>query len=220
MPASLRRRFEGLVLGFAGYFVPLFHFVPNTWMFMGIMSMPLVAYFSSTAFIPHLWDEFSSMLFDFSFLFGWHGLGELAGVVFLGGVVVLIRIFILGGFALFICSLVHLYSRRGVGVITDGPYGLVRHPQYLGIILMTGGVTFFTSMSSPVWVWGDSSSSLPRLSIFIVFVLEVLAYILLASIEELRLESRHREEYAKYQDSVPFINPVKKLAGKIRMTPR
>ncbi len=210
---SLSRELKQFVLDVGGFFLPVFHFVPNSWMFMGFMSMPLIAYFSSAAYIPHLWDELTEMLLDFSFLFEWHGLGELAWVVFFGGLILVARAMIVGGLALLIYSTVYLYGRRD-GLVTSGPYGWVRHPQYLAIFLMTGGVTFFTFWSGPVWVWGKKSASLPQVSMLVVWALEIVAYLVLANIEELHLASTFREAYAKYRRSVPFMNPLGRLPGR------
>jgi protein-S-isoprenylcysteine O-methyltransferase Ste14 len=210
---SLSSELKQFVLDVGGFFVPLFHFVPNSWMFMGFMSMPLIAYFSSTAYIPHLWDEFADMLLDFSFLFEWHGLSELAGVIVFGGLILVARAMIIGGLALLVYSAIHLYGRRD-GLVTSGPYARVRHPQYLAIFLMTGGVTFFTFLSSPVWVWAEKSTSLPQVSILYVWALEIVAYLVLADIEELRLASRFGEAYVNYSKSVPFMNPFGGPAGR------
>ena len=103
-------------------------------------------------------------------------------------------------------SRVHLYGKRD-GLVRDGPYGRVRHPQYMDIILMTAGVTIFTFWSDPVWVWGRSAVSLLQVSVLAVWVLEVAAYLVLARIEELHLASRFGEHYDRYARSVPFINP-------------
>ncbi len=206
MPLDLIRRLKATILGVAGFLVPLFTFVPNTWMWWGIMSMPLIAYFSSTAYIPHLWDEIARMLFDFGFLSGWHGMGELLGALLIGGIVLLARAMIVGGFALLVYSLLHLLLKRN-GLVTDGPYGRVRHPQYLGIILMTAGITFFVLPSNPVWVWEEKAVSLPKVAVMFVWFLQVTAYVLLARIEERHLTNGFGERYQAYARSVPFIVP-------------
>lgn len=206
LPMGLMRRLKGPILGVAGFLVPLFTFVPNTWMWWGLMSMPLIAYFSSTAYIPHLWDEIAHVLFDFSFLSGWHGMGELLGALLIGGIVLLARAMIVGGFALLVYSLLHLLL-NGNGLVTDGPYGRVRHPQYLGIILMTAGITFFVLPSNPVWVWGEKAVSLPKVAVLCVWLLQVTAYVLLARIEERHLTNGFGERYRAYARSVPFMVP-------------
>ena len=206
------RRLKKTVLDVAGFVVPLFTFVPNTWMWWGTMSMPLIAYFSSTAYVPRLWGEIARMLFDFGFLSGWHGMGEFLGALLIGAIVLLARAMIVGGFALLVYSLFHLLLNRN-GLVTDGPYGRVRHPQYLGIILMTAGITFFVLPSNPVWVWGEKAVSLPKVAVLCVWFLQVTAYVLLARIEERHLTNGFGERYRAYARSVPFMMPHHPLKG-------
>ena len=114
--------------------------------------MPLISYFSSLGHIPHLFDEIAAMLFNFDFLFGWHGVQELAGVILFSFIILAFRALIIGGFLLFIYSLVHMLGSGG-GLVRSGPYRWVRHPQYLGLLSMTAGITIGVIRTNPVWVW-------------------------------------------------------------------
>ena len=206
---SVWERAKETVLEISGFFVPIFQFLPNTWMFMGLMSMPLIAYLSSLSYLPHLGREIWRMLFDFSFLFEWHGIQELAGVILVGTLVLLVRAMVIGGGVLFLYSSYYLYSFRD-GLVDIGPYSKVRHPQYLGIVLMTGGMTIFTLGTDPVWVWAKGGATdLPSVSILVIWLLEILAYILLAEIEEIHLGAKLGDRYSRYARSVPFMIPVR-----------
>jgi len=203
---TVPRRLREVFLGVAGFFVPVFQFVPNTWMFFGLMSMPLVGYVSSLRCLPHLFDELGMMLFDFGLLFGWHGLQELAGVIQVSFLAFLTRGLIVGGLVLFLFSLGYTLKHRG-GLVRTGPYGWVRHPQYLGLLMMTGGITLHVIRMDPIWVWRDSAEPIAGAWVSIVWLLEVLAYVALAKIEDLDLKRRYGEMHARYAQSVPFIIP-------------
>lgn len=103
----------------------------------------------------------------------------------------------LGGFLFFIGSLTQLivYRRRGVKLVTSGFYGIVRHPQYLGIF---------------IWTFGHILYALPlflRPADLVAWVTLVYLYILLARSEEKKLMEIFRDEYVEYRERTPFILP-------------
>lgn len=112
----------------------------------------------------------------------------------------------LGGFLFFLASLTQLlwFKRRGAKLVTTGFYGLVRHPQYLGIF---------------VWTFGHILYALPlhlRPADLIAWTTLVFLYIALARYEEKNLEKEFEEEYRRYREQVPFIIPLpRKLSEKI-----
>ena len=203
---SLAGSVKEAVLWVSGFIVPVFQFVPNSWMFWGPMSMPLISYFSSLSHLPHLFDEITAMLFDFSFLFGWHGAQEFAGVVLASFLILFLRGLIVGGLVLFIYSLYYLLTRRDE-LVCSGPYRWVRHPQYLGLLMMTAGITVGVIRTNPVWVWGDRGSSIAGAWILIIWFLQLTAYIILGKIEDVHLRSKFGKTYAEYSKHVPFIVP-------------
>jgi len=103
----------------------------------------------------------------------------------------------LGGFLFFIGSLAQLIicKRKGVKLVTYGFYGIVRHPQYLGIF---------------IWTFGHILYALPlflRPADIIAWITLVYLYILLAKSEEKNLLKIFGEDYARYRKRTPFIIP-------------
>lgn len=96
------------------------------------------------------------------------------------------------GFVLFIASYIYFYSVRGrVGLVTQGPYAVVRHPQYLGIFM---GLTGFTLLGArPIAV--------------VAWITAVCTYLALIIHEEGENERRFGERYRVYRDRVPLIIP-------------
>ena len=93
---------------------------------------------------------------------------------------------------------------RKEGLVTDGPYSWVRHPQHLGILLMLLLLAFpletsYSHIFNPVTRPGDlvSMSS-------VLFLL-----LLVADLEDYRLGREFGNLYAEYQQSTPFILPVR-----------
>ncbi len=74
----------------------------------------------------------------------------------------------------------------------DGLYGLVRHPQYSGILLITTGMLVQWATLPTLLMWP---------------VLAVLYY-RLAKEEEREMERRFGEHYRKYKRRVPMLTPL------------
>ena len=120
---------------------------------------------------------------------------------------ILEKVFVIIGLFILDCSVVYLIIKRKEGLITSGPYRLVRHPQYLGIILLTLGLTSWS-----VWILNNTFGIgflSPSQTIGIWFI-ELFAYVLLASIEEQHLSRNHQESFEKYKSQVPFFIPFQK----------
>jgi protein-S-isoprenylcysteine O-methyltransferase Ste14 len=86
---------------------------------------------------------------------------------------------------------------RGVGLIKTGVYSFVRHPQYAGIIIITIGLT----------VMALTLGSNPQITL--LWLIQVLGYIVLAGYEESHLEKQYGENSRQYKQNVPFIFPIK-----------
>lgn len=106
-------------------------------------------------------------------------------------------LFTFGGFLFFIASMLQLIisKLRGIELVKSGFYGIVRHPQYLGIY---------------IWTFGHILYALPfhlRPADLIAWVTLVFLYVLLAKKEEENLKERFGEAYENYQRKVPFMIP-------------
>lgn len=83
--------------------------------------------------------------------------------------------------------------RAGNKLVTGGVYGIIRHPQYLGFILVTTGMLIH---------W-------PTLLTLVMFPILVGAYLYLAKKESKELAGRFGEEYQRYKNLVPALIPIR-----------
>jgi len=123
---------------------------------------------------------------------------------FLTPFLIIEKAFLIMGVVILVCSIVHLETRKKEGLVTSGPYRLVRHPQYFGIILSTLGLTSWS-----VWILNNTFGMgfLNPLQTIGVWFIELLAYASLASIEELYLTKNYGEAFEDYRRQVPFLVP-------------
>lgn len=116
------------------------------------------------------------------------GYGMVGGTIemLLGGV------FIVTGLLLLICGWREVYRARAAGRLADGGlYGLVRHPQYAGIILAVFG---------QIVHW-------PTVVTLALFPVIVLVYVRLARKEEREMLERFGAAYRDYRERVPMFFP-------------
>ncbi len=145
---------------------------------------PLTIYILSSFFgikIPfihfkgHLWAT----------LFGWGDEGAMLEMA-IGGLVMLAGM-----------SLVALgwrkVHRAGDKLVTDGIYGIIRHPQYLGFVLITAGMLIH---------W-------PTLLTLAMFPILLAAYLHLAKKEGKELAGRFGKDYLRYKHLVPAFIPIR-----------
>lgn len=91
-----------------------------------------------------------------------------------------------------------------------GPYRLTRHPQYLAFIIMTLGMTIVAFQTSPIFEISVSYEH--RYSILtLIWIVEVLAYVILGKIEEIALKAKYGDGFLEYKNKVAFIIPFLKL---------
>ena len=170
------------LLKIAGYLVFLIQSVP---VWTGIMTLP---------FVVHLVMIFSNLKVNLPIL-----ISEFTSTFLIPE-----KSLIIIGLLLIIYSVIHLQLTKNEGLVTSGPYRLVRHPQYLGMIITSLG---FTSWS--IW-WLKNTFGIgflnPSQTIALLFI-ELFAYILLANIEEYYLQGMYGESFENYKNKVSFFIP-------------
>jgi protein-S-isoprenylcysteine O-methyltransferase Ste14 len=185
---SLKRARSG-VLRFAGYLIPLLQSLPPLGVWTGLMTLPFVSYL--IAIFTNLPVNLPTAL---SGLSGWLTspflVTEKASVII--------------GLAILVYSVAYLKLKRKDGLVASGPYRLVRHPQYLGMILSTLGLTSWS-----VWILNNTFGIgfLDPSQTIAVWFIELFAYIVLANVEDLFLSKNHGEAYGNYANEVPFLVP-------------
>jgi protein-S-isoprenylcysteine O-methyltransferase Ste14 len=115
---------------------------------------------------------------------------DLFTSIFLGFILPLSNTIILIGILLIIFGWRETYRSRGQ-LVTTGIYEDVRHPQYLGFMLLTLGMNILWITISTLLLWP---------------ILDILYY-RLAKKEDKELEKRFGEEYRKYERKVPMLIP-------------
>jgi len=184
---NLSDRMRSEVLRLAGYLVPLVQSLPALGPWVGLMTLPFATYLIT--FLANLPVSIVDVLSAFFAPFP---------------ILILEKVFIIIGFFLLVYSVAYLRMKRNEGVVTSGPYGLVRHPQYLGMILSTLGLTSWS-----VWILNNTFGIgfLNPLQTTGVWFIELFAYVILANIEELYLAKTHAEAFGNYKSEVPFLIP-------------
>jgi protein-S-isoprenylcysteine O-methyltransferase Ste14 len=187
-------RMRSWFLRVAGYFVPLVQSLPALGGWVGLMTLPFATYLIMffTNLPISLVDVLSAFFSPFPIL-----IPE--------------RAFIIIGLLIFVYSVAYLRIKKKEGLVTSGPYRLIRHPQYLGIILATLGLTSWS-----VWILNNTYGVgfLSPSQTIGVWLIELLAYILLALTEELFLSRNYEKIFSDYKSQVPFLIPFLKINRK------
>ena len=182
MSKSIDRKVRHIIETLTSAFLFLFQYIPVTGPWLGPMFGPLAAYIFGTFWsLPEFrGSQIDLLLFWPRLMFG--------------------RVVAIAGFILFLIALVQFLKERGT-FITGGLYSVVRHPQYLGITIMTLGISIMTLQ----FIGGG------RPEVSLVWLIEVFGYVLLAGYEEQHLSIEYEKEYQQYRQKVSFIFPAPRL---------
>lgn len=176
----MRRIIEAVV----AFLLLIIQYVPVVGIWHGVMFFPLAVYiFSLLAVHPESFGtDANFLLFSTYNMFG--------------------RVVALCGIILFLGAFIQFLKTRGK-LITKGVYSVVRHPQYLGIIILTFGYSFMviqvTASPYPIEIVQQ---------VLFIWLIQVFGYIALAFYEERCLSKEYGTEYEQYKNKVPFIFPV------------
>jgi protein-S-isoprenylcysteine O-methyltransferase Ste14 len=128
-----------------------------------------------------------------------HLLGDLITYLGLGNgwfiVMILSNVLILAGLGLVMAGWERVYASQG-GLVTDGVYRHIRHPQYTGIFVITLGFMI---------QW-------PTLATLILWPFVIWMYVRLARREERDVLQQYPEQYRAYMARTPmfFPNPLRR----------
>jgi len=183
---KLKNKISSILTSISSLLILFLQYVPCTAIWFGIMSVPLISYLALFFQYP------SILLYDLRFLIGTQGFYV-----------------VLFGLILYTYSLIYQLSHRGQ-LIIKGPYKYVRHPQYLAFIIMTLGMTIVAFQTSPIFEFAVSYESGFSI-LFLIWIGEVVAYILLGVIEEFALKAKYGDEFLEYRNKVAFIVPFLKI---------
>ena len=179
-------RLQSLIEEVSGFLVLVLQSVPSWGIYVPFMTFPVVGYFVYL----FLTFPFGTQEILLDLFFGFNTIDFLLRFV---------------GFGLIIYAIVHRRKRIGNGLVRDGPYGWVRHPQYLGFVMTTLGFTF-----GSYWILNNTFGIgwLSRGLTLLVWFVELVVYVILANIEELHLSKRFQENYRDYRNQVSFFIPL------------
>jgi protein-S-isoprenylcysteine O-methyltransferase Ste14 len=158
-------------------------------LFTEMFGIPLTIYLIA----PHLGADVSRFGMHESHL--WAYLISRAGNVTMSTALRFILIFSAGllllGFTLIALGWKDVYRGAG-GLVTDGLYSRLRHPQYLGLILV---------IAACLIQW-------PTVLTIILAPFMIARYLLLAQEEDRDLEARFGETFSRYKQRVPGLLPL------------
>lgn len=119
--------------------------------------------------------------------------------VFLGLVLPISNMIVLLGILLIIFGWKRIYRAEGQ-LVTTGLYGHIRHPQYLGFLLLTLGMNI-------LWI---------AISTLIMWPILAILYYRLAKEEEKEMKKKFGEDYQKYKRTVPMFIPRVRFSARVR----
>ena len=188
-------KLKSFFLDITGWIIPLVVSAPSLFIWAGLMTMPLILY------LGIMFRSFFDPSINVKCCEGPYFLVAM-DVMLLGGPYWPDKVFSILGVLIMIYSTVYLNRNRKYGLVTSGPYRMVRNPQYFGAIL------FIINMTSRSYkeVLGDVGWIGPHGTLLVWFG-TLVAYILLALVEEAHLSKEFGAEYTAYKSKTAFLIP-------------
>jgi protein-S-isoprenylcysteine O-methyltransferase Ste14 len=191
-------------LDFAGWLMLLFQSVPALFIWGGLMTLPfalylLIMFFSLGSVEVPLVSERGVPYFL-----------EALDIFFFGGNRIPEMVVSFTGLFILIYSVLFLKFRKPEGLVMSGPYRYVRHPQYLGVIVFTANLTsrsFRETLGDVGWIG-------PELT-FLLWFVTLIAYVVLARVEESHLSKKFGAQYEDYREDVAFMFPFLKTKHRV-----
>jgi protein-S-isoprenylcysteine O-methyltransferase Ste14 len=185
-----KNKAQKFALDIAGYLILLVQQIPGMWVWLPLMAAPVIMVIGTLiSNLPTSMEETYRSFF-------------MLNEVFLGKLLIVIGVFIS------IYSVLYLGVKKRIGLVISGPYRFVRHPQYLGFLLLTIGLTgwsyfYLTNFFGIGWISAEGT--------IVLWYLELILYIILALIEEKYLLKSYEKEYSEYKAKTPLLFPVLKM---------
>jgi len=199
-----RKGVKGRFLDFAGWLMLLFQSVPALFIWGGLMTLPFALYIFIMFFsLGNVEVPLVTERGQFYFL-------EALNIFFFGGNRIPEIIVSFTGLFILVYSVLFLKFRKPEGLVTSGPYKFVRHPQYLGVIVFTANLTsrsFRETLGDIGWIGPEWT--------FLLWFGTLVAYILLARVEENYLINKFGNRYEVYRENSGFIFPFLKTKNRV-----
>ncbi|NHJ23909.1 MAG: hypothetical protein EAX89_05005 [Candidatus Lokiarchaeota archaeon] len=184
--SKIKDKVKSISFNLSSIVIPILQYVPCASIWHGIMSIPLISY------IVYFFQNPAILQNDLNFFYRFHG--------------TYIAYF---GLALYVFCLIYQITHRR-RLIQTGPYKIIRHPQYLAFIILTFGLTLVSFQTYPITIF-DPFEVNGYTIIFYIWILEVLAYVTLAKIEDISLKAKYGEIFVDYAMRVPSLFPFFRL---------
>ncbi|MFX1565992.1 MAG: methyltransferase family protein [Promethearchaeota archaeon] len=191
---TILSRIKDIFLQISGYLIPLLQQIPTLGIYVGLMTLPLIAV------LAVLFTQFPFNLIG--------GIAEFISMSFMSPGVFLANLVTLIGILLTVYSIIYFYRHKKIGLVTTGPYRFIRHPQYTGFLLITLGLTVFC-----YW-WLSNTFGIGWLSkeaTVALWFVQFGIYITLALIEEYSLTKEWGDAFRAYKYHTSFLIPVGRL---------
>ena len=185
------------ILGSFALFLPTFGYFFASMFFLaglGILRVPFIPFWDSTINLVNLGDiaylPYMALVYPF-----WLVDIDVRMAIAWVAVGIGLFIFVLG-------TITWFYGKAQKRETIDfWIYRYSRHPQYLGFIIWSYGVMLIAALAPVVWGGEDTGASLPWLLVSLIIIFITLA-------EEISMNKRDSEGYARYKVSAPLMFPV------------